>query len=48
VEGYIDGGKLFVAQALKTKVNDNGLEIKGDLKIHRFDLFELESIWKQE
>jgi fructan beta-fructosidase len=46
VEGYIDGGKLFVAEALRPAKSTSGLELRGDLKIRRFDLYELGSIWK--
>jgi sucrose-6-phosphate hydrolase SacC (GH32 family) len=46
VEGYVDGGRLFIAEALRPAKNANGLEIRGDLKIHRLDLYELDSIWK--
>jgi fructan beta-fructosidase len=46
VEGYVDGGKLFVAESLRPAKSTNGLELRGDLKIHRFDLYELGSIWK--
>ncbi len=46
VEGYVDGGKLFVAEALRPAKSTSGLELRGDLKIHRLDLYELGSIWK--
>jgi sucrose-6-phosphate hydrolase SacC (GH32 family) len=46
VEGYIDGGKLFVAEALKPARSSKGLELRGDLKIHQLDVYELQSIWK--
>jgi hypothetical protein len=46
VEGYIDGGKLFVAEALKPVRSAKGLELRGDLKIHQLDVYELQSIWK--
>lgn len=46
VEGYVDGGRLFIAEALRQAKNANGLEIRGALKIHRLDLYELDSIWK--
>lgn len=45
VEGYIDNGKLFIAEELKKKKSDDGLQIKGNVKIHSFELFEMESIW---
>lgn len=46
VEGYIDKGKLHIAEALKKENSNNGIEIKGDVKIHSFDIAELKSIWK--
>ena len=45
VEGYIDGGKLMVAEALKPAISDRGLEFRGDLKIHQLEIDELNSIW---
>lgn len=46
VEGYIDHGKLHIAEALKIPKTNNGVEIKGDVKIHSFEIAELKSIWK--
>ena len=45
VEGYIDSGKLFISEGLKKEKSDDGLQLKGILKIHSFELNELESIW---
>jgi fructan beta-fructosidase len=45
VEGYVDGGRLFVAEALKAPKSAAGLELKGDLKIHRLDVYELKGVW---
>jgi len=46
VEGYIDKGKLHIAEGLKNPKTNSGLEIKGDVKINSFDVAELKSIWK--
>jgi len=46
VEGYIDHGKLHIAEALKQPLSNVGIEIKGDVKIHSFDLAVMKSIWK--
>ena len=46
VEGYIDHGKLHIAEALKQPLSNVGIEIKGDVKIHSFVLAEMKSIWK--
>jgi fructan beta-fructosidase len=46
VEGYVDGGKLFVAEALKAPKSDRGLELRGDLKVHRLDVYEMKGVWK--
>jgi len=45
VEGYVDGGRLFVAEALKAPKSNAGLELRGDLKVHRLDVYELKGIW---
>ena len=46
IEGYIDRGKLHIAEALKKPKSNNGIEIKGDVIVHSFELAELKSIWK--
>jgi hypothetical protein len=46
VERYVDGGRHFTAEALRPAKNSSGLEIRGALKIHRFDPYELDSIRK--
>ena len=46
VEGYIDGGKLFISDGFKQAISGDGLRLMGDLKIHSFELSELESIWR--
>ena len=45
VEGYIDEGKLFISEGLKKPVNNEGLRIKGNVKIHSLELYEMKSIW---
>jgi sucrose-6-phosphate hydrolase SacC (GH32 family) len=45
VEGYIDHGKLFIAEGLKPAKSGDGLRIRGDVKVHSFELYELKSIW---
>jgi fructan beta-fructosidase len=45
VEGYVDGGRLLVAEALKAPKSNAGLELRGDLKVHRLDVYELKGIW---
>lgn len=47
VEGYVDGGKLFVAEALKAPKSEKGLELRGDLIIHQLDVYELKGIWEK-
>jgi hypothetical protein len=46
VEGYIDHGKLHIVEALKNSKSDQGLELKGDIKVHSFEVSEMKSIWK--
>jgi hypothetical protein len=46
VEGYIDHGKLHIVEALKNPKSDQGLELKGDIKVHSFEVSEMKSIWK--
>jgi len=36
----------IIAEALKIPKTNNGVEIKGDVKIHSFEIAELKSIWK--
>jgi len=45
VEAYVGKGKLFISDKL-IKKSEEGLKIYGDLKIHDFKLYELESVWK--
>jgi sucrose-6-phosphate hydrolase SacC (GH32 family) len=45
LEGYIDRGKLFISQGLKPQKTDDGLQLKGDLKIHSLEVFEMKSVW---
>ena len=47
VEGFVDGGKLYVAEALKSPKSRKGLELRGDLIIHRLDVDELKGIWEK-
>ena len=44
-ESYIDEGKLFLSQGLKKKNPEEGLILKGKLKIHSLELHNLKSIW---
>lgn len=46
VEGYIDNGRLHIAEALKVPTSDKGLELRGDIKVYSFELAEMKSIWK--
>jgi len=45
VEGYIDQGKLFIAEGLEKDGSPDGLQLKGQLKIHSVEVHELKSIW---
>ena len=45
VEGYIDRGKLFIAEELKKDASPDGLQLKGQLKIHSVEVHEMKSIW---
>ena len=45
VEAYIGKGKLFIAAGLDKKTAES-LQLLGDLKIHDFKLYELQSTWK--
>lgn len=45
VEGYIDNGKLFISEGLKSKKSDDILQLKGELKIHSMEIFEMKSVW---
>jgi fructan beta-fructosidase len=46
VEAYIGNGKLFISEGLKPENADEGLKISEKVKIHSFELNEMESIWK--
>jgi hypothetical protein len=46
VEAYIGNGKLFISEQLKKEKPEAGLSIKGQIKVHAIELFELSSIWK--
>ncbi|HUX97272.1 MAG TPA: DUF4980 domain-containing protein [Bacteroidales bacterium] len=45
VEAYIDKGKLFISEGLKDKKSDEGLMLKGNIKVHSLQVNELKSIW---
>ena len=45
VEGYIDNGKLHIAEALKKSKSETGIQINGDVIIHSMELYEMNSIW---
>jgi len=45
VEGYIDHGKLFIAEGLKKEASPEGLKLKGQLNIHSLEVHEMKSIW---
>jgi len=44
-ESYIDAGKLFLSQGITKKKPEEGLILKGKLKIHSLELHNLKSIW---
>ncbi|MEA1887664.1 MAG: glycoside hydrolase family 32 protein [Bacteroidota bacterium] len=48
LECYIDDGKLFISEGLKKPVNKEGFQIKGDVKIHTLEVYEMKSIWQKE
>jgi len=37
---------LHIVEALKNPKSDQGLELKGDIKVHSFEVAEMKSIWK--
>ena len=45
VEAYIGKGKLFISEQLKDKKSDEGLSLKGNLRIISLEVNELKSIW---
>jgi fructan beta-fructosidase len=45
VETYIGNGKLFISGGLKQKKTDEGIWIKGNVKIHSMEIQTLHSIW---
>lgn len=45
IESYIDNGRLFISEGVKEKRNNNGLEIKGSVKVNSIEVGELKSIW---
>jgi sucrose-6-phosphate hydrolase SacC (GH32 family) len=45
VEAYIGKGKLFISEQLKDKKSDDGLSLKGNLRINTIEVHELKSIW---
>lgn len=45
VEAYIGNGKLFISEGLKDNKSDEGVRLKGNLKIHSLEVSELKSIW---
>jgi fructan beta-fructosidase len=45
VETYIGNGKLFISEGLKKKKSDEGLQIKGNVKIHSLEVNTLKTIW---
>ena len=45
VEAYIGKGKLFISEQLKDRKTDEGLALKGHLKINSLEVYELKSIW---
>jgi hypothetical protein len=44
VEGNIDQGKLYIVDALKKPIPENEIEIKGNIKVHSFEVAEMKSI----
>jgi len=45
VETYIGNGKLFISEGLNKKKTDEGLRIKGNVKIHLLEANTMQSIW---
>ena len=45
VEAYIGKGRLFISEQLKERKTDEGLVLKGGLKINSLEVYELKSIW---
>ncbi len=48
VEAYIGKGKLFISEPLKKEQPEKGLSLKGNLRIHAMELYELSSIWNNK
>jgi sucrose-6-phosphate hydrolase SacC (GH32 family) len=45
VETYIGNGKLFISGGLKPKKTDEGIQIKGNVKVHSMEVQTIHSIW---
>jgi fructan beta-fructosidase len=45
VETYIGKGKLFISEGLKIKKSDEGLRIRGNVKIHSLEVSTMKPIW---
>jgi hypothetical protein len=45
VEAYVDHGRLFISEGLKKDKTTEGLQVKGQLKIHTLKVHEMKSIW---
>jgi sucrose-6-phosphate hydrolase SacC (GH32 family) len=45
VETYIGNGKLFISEGLKKKKSDEGVQIKGNVKIHSLEIKTLKPVW---
>jgi sucrose-6-phosphate hydrolase SacC (GH32 family) len=45
VEAWIGKGKLFLSEGLRKDNSAAGIRIKGDVKIHSIEVYEMRSIW---
>lgn len=45
VETWIGKGKLFLSEGLKEDKSGDGVRIKGDVKVHSIEVYEMKSIW---
>ncbi|WP_236978761.1 hypothetical protein [Membranihabitans maritimus] len=45
VETWIDRGKLYISEGLKKDKSQDGLRIKGGVRVHFIEVSEMKSIW---
>ncbi len=45
VEAWIGKGKLFISEGLKEDKTTDGIRMKGDVKVHSMEVYEMKSIW---